>query len=141
MAETRMDDLIDMIQEFLGIELDEAVVENIVNEDMKRNFEPKLDEMYANGAQMLSLVQATNPGQNILQILDDVLLDEMRISNNLTAWPCESFWMVGESSGRLQLSPIISFISQAMSPNCTSPFTSCFVKRDKCEYTGDGKCS
>jgi hypothetical protein len=140
-AEMQVDGLIDRIQEFLGLERgDERVVETIMAEETEIAIS-KLDSLYAQGATVLSLVQAKNGRQNLLQILDDVLLDEMRISKNLTAWPCESFWKVGDPKNRLELSLVLQRISQAMSPNCTAPFTSCFVKRDQCEYAGDGKCS
>jgi len=112
-----------------------------------------LNGMYAEGARLMTLLQMKmlktksskltkqkKATDDILKILDDVLLDEMKLSKNLTAWPCESFWTVGEPGNRLELSPIISSISKAMSPNCTAPFTSCFVKKDKCEAKGDGKC-
>lgn len=99
-----------------------------------------LNDMYSEGSRLLSLVQTNANENDILQILDDVLLDEMHISNNLTTWPCESFWTVGEPGKRLKISPIISSISRAMSPNCSAPYTSCFVKRDECEARGDGKC-
>lgn len=145
-AEMQTDELIDRIQEFLGLERgDEKVVEAIMAEEMhvdaNENAISKLDSLYAQGATLLSLMQTKNEGVNLLQILDEVLLDEMRISKNLTAWPCESFWNVGDPKNRLEISPVLQRISQAMSPNCTAPFTSCFVKRDKCEYAGDGKCS
>ncbi|KAL3906490.1 MAG: hypothetical protein SGARI_003985 [Bacillariaceae sp.] len=139
-AEMQTDEL-----EFLDLERgDETVVEAILAEEMKvdnENAISKLDHLYAKGAMVLSLLQTKNEGAEILQILDQVLLDEMRISKNLTAWPCESFWTVGEPKNRLETSPILKRISQAMSPNCSAPFTSCFVKRDKCEYADDGKCS
>jgi hypothetical protein len=102
----------------------------------------KLSQIYAEGSRVMGLLQikVKNATNDIFKILDDVLLDEMRLSKNLTAWPCESFWTVGEPGNRLEISPIISSISKAMSPNCTAPHTSCFVKKDKCEARGDGKC-
>lgn len=113
--------------------------------------EAHFDHMVAEGSRVMSLVQkqanaigkeakAKYDTNDIFKILDDVLLDEMRISKNLTAWPCESFWSVGEPENRLEISPVIQSISRAMSPNCTAPYTSCFVKKDKCEAKGDGKC-
>jgi hypothetical protein len=140
-----LEDLIDMIQEFLGLERDDSVMEKVMDENMKANDDDnaisKLDDMYADGARLLSLVQSKTPGGNMLSMLDGVLMDEMKISKDLTAWPCESFHSVGEPGDRFHMSPIIQHISRAMSPNCTAPFTSCFVKRDTCEYNGDGQCS
>jgi len=102
----------------------------------------KLSQINAEGSRVMGLLQmkVKNATNGIFKILDDVLLDEMRLSKNLTAWPCESFWTVGEPGKRLEISSIISSISKAMSPNCTAPYTSCFVKKDKCEGRGDGKC-
>jgi hypothetical protein len=139
------DELIYLIQEFLGLEQDDSILEKVLEEEMETDdYETpltRLDDMYAKGALLMSLVQATiSSDENILRTLDEVLVDEMKISKNLTSWPCESFWTVGDPDDRLQLNPIIRRISKAMSPNCSAPFTSCFVKRDKCEYTGDGKC-
>lgn len=101
-----------------------------------------LNNMLAEGSTLMSLLQvkASEETTDLLKSLDEVLLDEMKLSKNLTAWPCESFWTVGEPGNRLDLSPIIKNISQAMSPDCGAPFTSCFVKKDKCESRGDGEC-
>jgi hypothetical protein len=146
-VELPLDELIDRIQEFLDLERDDTVLDKVMNEGMPDSFfdqdHPisKLNEMYAKGAMLLSVAQSAHPGKEVLQLLDDVLLDEMRISKNLTAWPCESFWTVGEPKNRLQISPIVSRISHDMSPNCTAPFSNCFVKRDKCEFDGDGECA
>jgi len=73
-------------------------------------------------------------------ITNDVIKDEMALSKDLTAWPCQSFWTVGEESDRLKLSPAISAIAKAISPDCDSTMNECFVKRDKCEAKGDGEC-
>jgi hypothetical protein len=145
-SELPLDQLIVRIQEFLDLERDNAVLDKVMNEGMADSADDvnrisKLNEMFAKGALLLSVAQSVHPEKKVLQVLDDVLLDEMRISKNLTAWPCESFWTVGEPKNRLELSPIIKRISQDMSPNCSAPFTSCFVKRDKCEFDGDGKCA
>jgi hypothetical protein len=144
-VETQLEELVDMIQEFLDLERDATVADKMLSADPSdsadENPMSKLDEMYSKGALLLSVAQSTSPGQDVLQILDEVLLEEMRISKNLTAWPCESFWKVGEADVPLELSPIIQRISQDLSPNCTAPFTECFVQRDKCEYNGNGKCS
>ncbi|KAL3938970.1 MAG: hypothetical protein SGBAC_006228 [Bacillariaceae sp.] len=75
-------------------------------------------------------------------ITNDVIKDEMKLSKDLTAWPCQSFWTVGEEeAGRLKLSPAISDIAKAMSPDCDSDMNDCFVKRDRCESKGDGECN
>ncbi|KAG7374248.1 hypothetical protein IV203_013343 [Nitzschia inconspicua] len=144
-AEMRTEDLIDRVQEFLDLERDEAVADKIMEGEANKGGAEEnlsnLEEMYSKGALLLSVAQSTNPGQDILEILDQVLVDEMRMSKNLTNWPCESFWKVGEAENPLELSPIIKRISQDLSPDCGAAFTDCFVQRDKCEYKGDGKCS
>jgi hypothetical protein len=141
---TDTQELIYSIQEFLGLEMDESIMKEVAVDNMEtddyQSPTTRLNDMYKQGALLMSLVQATASDDNILRTLDDVLLDEMKISKNLTAWPCESFWTVGEPDDRLTISPVVSRISKAMSPNCSAPFTSCVVKRDKCEYEGDGTC-
>lgn len=141
----RTKDLVVMIQEFFNLEHDDTIADQFLvngsNLDDENSI-AKLETMFAKGALLLSVAQSkTSPGTNILQLLDEVLLEEMRISKNLTAWPCESFWTVGEREAPLELSPMVRRISQDMSPNCTAPLTDCFVQRDKCEYNGDGKCA
>lgn len=142
-AEIRTEELVIMIQEFLNLEQGDAIADQfLMNEIDDQNPIAKLETMFAKGALLLSVAQSkTSPGTNILQLLDEVLVEEMRISKNLTAWPCESFWTVGEREAPLELSPMVRRISQDMSPNCTAPLTDCFVQRDKCEYNGDGKCA
>jgi hypothetical protein len=146
-ANDSVDDLIDHIQEFLGLDRENSMEEIIEEPEMGEALVPPEDEdvnglyssMASYGTIMMTFLQSMNSA-DILKTLDEVLLDELRISKNLTAWPCESFWTVGEPNDRLQLSPIISRNARAASPNCTAPFTSCFVKRDRCEAKGDGKC-
>lgn len=138
-----LSDLIESVQDFLVLEGAENDIDKVTtyyktttDDD---NTLSQLDAMYAKGASLLSLLQTQVQG-NVLKILDEVLLDEMKISNNLTAWPCQSFWTVGEAEDRSTISPIIRRIAKAMSPNCDAQFTSCFVNRDKCEFNGDGVC-
>ena len=125
----------------------------VIEEEGHDKEQLELNSLYAEGSRLLNLIQrktklnerkpkskTRNRTNDVLKILDDVLLDEMRLSKNLTAWPCESFWTVGEPGSRVELSPIVQTISRAMSPNCSAPYTSCFVEKDKCEARGDGKC-
>lgn len=144
-AETELTWLIDTAQSFLGLNIlkdNEGFEEAIAEEYNGVNSLAELSHMFSEGTSLLTVLKTKAKAQNedILKMLDDVLLDEMRISDNLTAWPCESFWTVGEPGSRLEISPIISSISKAMSPNCTAPYASCFVKKDKCEAEGDGRC-
>ena len=147
-AETEMPWLVKTAKSFFGLgdflNDKNKLNQGILDEYDGDNRVTELNHMHSEGSRLLTLLQAKakaqNASNNILRMLDDVLLDEMRISDNLSAWPCESFWTVGEPGSRLEISPIISSISRAMSPNCTAPYTSCFVKKDKCEARGDGRC-
>jgi len=161
-AITGKDMLVESAQEFFGLDskqenlINEVIAEyNKLNDIEKSNRGAiekddslvELGSMYKEGARLASLLQRKEGKLKTkkktidkLKILDDVLLDEMKLSNDLTKWPCESFWTVGEPDNRLELSPVIRSIAKAMSPNCTAPYTSCFVKKDKCEARGDGEC-
>eukprot|EP00978_Attheya_sp_CCMP212_P018668 scaffold51546_cov59-Attheya_sp.AAC.4 len=65
------------------------------------------------------------------------LASEMKESKNLSAWPCRSFWKMDP---QLQMGAIPKQAAQAMSPDCSSTFSQCFVKTDKCEEKGDPVC-
>lgn len=143
-----VDDLIRQIQVFLDLDHETMSGDPNDNEgrilpddfDTQQNFEEIFFAMASRGASLLTHAQI-GIAQSMLKELDKVLLDEMRKSKNLTAWPCESFWTVGDpSNDDLKFSNLISRISKSMSPDCKAPFTSCFVKRDQCEFVGDGKC-
>ena len=139
---------VNAMYESLGADDDDESNHGVVEEEDDDNPVVELNNLYSEASILLTLLQRrvrtnqkkANETTDLLKILDDVLLDEMRISKNLSAWPCESFWSVGEPGSRLEISTIISSISKAMSPNCTAPHTSCFVEKDKCEARGDGKC-
>ena len=149
--ETHIDDLVVQIKAFMGID-DEDKEENVEADAIQGLVEEEEDmtlpeditshfySMFSYATAMMTYLQSNISG-DILKELDDVLLREMKISKNLTAWPCESFWTVGEPpDGTLKLSPIITRIARAISPNCTAPYTSCFVQKDLCEFKGDGQC-
>jgi len=89
--------------------------------------------------QILTRIQAENHVK-VLEVLDTTLVHEMMNTKNLTNWPCESFWTVGEVGERTQLSPFATQIAKSFSPNCSAPFAQCWVPRDKCEAVGDGVC-
>lgn len=159
-AEMEMPYLVESAQSFFGLDMDQDDLFHKVNsdyendslDDEKSNQDANgkeeddsdrltaLNKKISEGSRLMSRLKAKNPVVDLLKVLDDVLLDEMRISKNLTAWPCESFWTVGEPENRLEISPLISSISKSLSPNCSAPYTSCFVKKDKCEAQGDGEC-
>ena len=91
------------------------------------------------GSNILTHLQSVSQ-QDVNKVLDQVLLDEMKLSKNLTAWPCQSFWTAGEAPDPTKLSPLTQRLARALSPDCDDPYASCFVKRDKCEAKGDGLC-
>lgn len=72
---------------------------------------------------------------------------EMQRSQDMTAWPCPSFWEGVESSssggddGDNQIR-VLRHISGEMVPNCKDddPFVRCTVNKDRCEVKGDAKC-
>jgi len=90
---------------------------------------------------ILTKIQAESKDVRVLHVLDEVLRDELWKTKNLTNWPCESFWTVGEAHARTKLSPFAIKIARSFSPNCSAPFTNCWVQRDKCEAAGDGVCA
>ena len=148
LVDMSLEDLIEQIQAFLGLESENILGEMEEKENGKAeddlvppgNRESLVFAMASYGASMLTHAQISIQ-RNILKELDNVLLEEMRISKNLTAWPCESFWTVGDpSKDPLDFSPVVRRIAESMSPDCTAAFTSCFVKRDLCEAKGDGPC-
>ena len=99
------------------------------------------DSEEANGARMLSYVQEKSPTVNILHVLDQVLLEEMKLTKNLTVWPCPGFWASGEPTAPTKLSNFTQRLAKQLSPDCSDPLVSCFVARDKCEAAGDGVCA
>jgi hypothetical protein len=145
LVNTPVTELISRIQSFLEIELQSLWKdeENPIDDDLipPEEMGGPINAMYSWGSSMLTFIQNAHSEEDILEVMDSILMEELSKSKNLTKWPCESFWTVGDASNELQLSPITTQISKAMSPNCSAPFSSCFVKRDKCEAKGDGKCS
>jgi hypothetical protein len=160
LSSLEMDDIeefVDWVEGYLDLEQPENLEGNsfFLNQFDSVN---NVDGLYDQGAALLSLLQtkiassyqkhkqqqepsAPPPPVDMLKELNNVLLDEMRISNNLTNWPCESFWSVGEPDNRLHISTAIQRIAKQLSPDCSDPFVNCFVQRDKCEHAGNGECS
>jgi hypothetical protein len=137
LLDTSLDSLIQKLQIFLGVEPVD-VLEEVADVFRSEPLESIFHRMELHGANLLTHAQ-TATTSNILEALDKVLLEEMRISKNLTTWPCESFWTVG-SQDPLDLSPAVTRIAKSMSPDCLANYTSCWVNRDICEARGDGRC-
>jgi hypothetical protein len=152
LTDTTMTDLVSQIQSFLGLAPHQEEEEDY-NEGLTKSITTTISDMAAQfriildaGTSLLTNLQtlsspAARNMDDLYHVLDQVLWDDMNRSQNLTAWPCESFWTVGDENAPLELSPITKRIAAAISPNCSAPFTSCFVKRDKCEAMGDGLCA
>lgn len=70
----------------------------------------------------------------VTKALDEIILEELKLSKNFTKWPCPSFWAMdsmGEIGRRL---------AKELSPDCDDPYAKCFVARDRCEFVGDAEC-
>ncbi|GAX16528.1 hypothetical protein FisN_7Lh250 [Fistulifera solaris] len=93
----------------------------------------------ADGTQTLTHVQSLSR-VNVLNVLDQVLLDELQHTRNLTIWPCPSFWSAGDAPDPTKISPLVQRLAQALSPDCEDPYAKCWVERDKCEAVGDARC-
>jgi len=91
------------------------------------------------GTQMLTYIQKISKA-DINKVLDEVLLEEVRKTKNMTAWPCPSFWAAGDDPEPLKLNTLSQRLARELSPDCSDPMSSCFVPRDKCEAAGDGLC-
>lgn len=73
-----------------------------------------------------------------MDVVGDDLANEMTKSNNLTSWPCPSFWdgVNKDNSGAAHK------IASGMTPNCRDgdPYAQCTVNKDRCEVKKDAKC-
>ncbi len=75
-----------------------------------------------------------------MSILSDFLTKELDITNNLTKWPCLSFWDVSHGSNTMTVEQYSKDLAKIIVPDCSAPFTKCTVKRDVCEGKGDIEC-
>jgi hypothetical protein len=82
------------------------------------------------------LPAVSNAGQNndLITAIQSSFANEMKLSKDMTAWPCPSFWE-GENDND-------KYFANALVPNCKEddPFVRCTVNRDRCEVRGDPKC-
>lgn len=80
-------------------------------------------------------------GVDVWKLMDDVLVDELNKTKSFSAWPCLSFWAVGDEPDVFEISPILQRIARSVSPDCLNDaLANCWVGRDKCEAHGDGPC-
>ena len=66
---------------------------------------------------------------HLLPCLADVLTNELSATQNLRAWPCRSLWVDMDDAALVEA-------ARALSPNCSRPFTTCSVGRDREEMFG-----
>jgi hypothetical protein len=160
------------LQRILHKTTDDDVVEMYVpDDDDNENGDDILgkhdlwDEQERMGTKMLSLVQAmlfhqkekmttmttttASAAADITSILDQVLMEELQLTKNMTVWPCPSFWAAGDSDENniTILTPLTRRLAKAMSPDCNQNYndnnnviSSCWVERDKCEAAGNALC-
>jgi hypothetical protein len=94
------------------------------------------------GTHMLTYIQFHNPHVEVERVLDQVLMEELDQSKNLTAWPCLPFWAAGNPDNPTVLpSELTQRLARELSPDCNDPMASCWVERDKCEAAEDAVCS
>ena len=77
--------------------------------------------------------------------LHDAFNGEMKLSKDMTVWPCPSFWEGVNSDGDAEDDQmrIIRLISTEIVPDCSddNPFARCTVNRDRCEVRSDSQCA
>lgn len=92
-----------------------------------------LDEGERTFAPVLAALRAADAATEALDAsawrLADVLASELRSTQNLRAWPCRSLWV--DTSD-----PALRDAARALAPNCSRPFTTCSVGRDRQEMVG-----
>jgi hypothetical protein len=144
----RMEEM-NRIRTFLGYLPTDGITDLTLDDETNR-----IHSSLSFASNLLTQVQKEDITVNIITVLNQVLLDELSISKNLTAWPCESFWSVGDdvinnnnnknnNNNNLHhpSSSIIQKLATALSPDChNDPTIQCFVQRDKCEANGNAVC-
>ena len=114
-----------------------------------------MDAELAYGSQILTSIQQlyldrgranVTVGRSLLDILDSTLVDEFHITNDMSKWPCLSFWDSTTSdhdnnNNNNKMSDIVQRLAQKLSPDCHDPYNNCFVRRDQCEFMGDAVCN
>jgi hypothetical protein len=92
-----------------------------------------LDEGERTFAPVLRALQAADASIDALDAsrwrLADVLSSELSATQNLRAWPCRSLWVDMDDAALVEA-------AKALSPNCSRPFTTCSVGRDREEMFG-----
>ncbi len=93
---------------------------------------------HAQGHATSHLVDTIHSKPNLLEEYQNILQDELDSTNNLKKWPCPSFHLLEEK--QVAEGSLSSKLGKVLSPECDTPYTTCFVNKDKCEHRGDGLC-
>ncbi|KAL9189420.1 hypothetical protein ACHAXT_009095 [Thalassiosira profunda] len=115
--------------------------EDLIAKDSGGHLEELLDRT-------ATLIQETTPGLRgdgdvFKTALQGAFAAEMKRSNDMTVWPCPSFWEGVEADGGATEEEAVRRIAGEMVPDCGDdhPFARCTIKRDKCELARDAKCT
>jgi hypothetical protein len=120
----------------------QAFVTPLIGETAALNhqFEEAIASAVGFASEVLSRLQKEY-GVDVWKVMDAVLVDELNKTKSFSAWPCLSFWAVGDEPNVFDLSPIVQRIARSVSPDCLNDaLANCWVGRDKCEAHGDGPC-
>ena len=79
--------------------------------------------------QLLALPETLDALQASRWRVSDVLTNELSSTQNLRAWPCRILWVDMDDAALVEA-------AKALSPNCSRPFTTCSVGRDREEMFG-----
>mmetsp|Transcript_23212 Transcript_23212/g.30046 ORF Transcript_23212/g.30046 Transcript_23212/m.30046 type:complete len:325 (-) Transcript_23212:2252-3226(-) len=110
--------LIEQALSFIGLKVDHSILDRAVR-DWNTTIIPSLER----AIQSSSTVNA--------RALDAQLQGELDISNDLRKWPCGTLWVKKDDERALNR-------AAQMVPNCSAPYSTCSVPRDKCEFNGGG---
>jgi hypothetical protein len=101
-----------------------------------------VDQIVQHAAALLLKIEAveTLPRKMIEPMLDEVINEELTLTNHLKDWPCLPFWSAGNPATPNDMTLTAKRNAKDFSPNCEAEFTNCFVLRDKCEAKGDSIC-
>jgi len=128
----------DRICSFLSVEKVTSNGGHIDEEELIGSVQPIVE---LNNRVLTQIGHSSGLEKAIENVFEPVMKEEFRKSNSLSAWPCQSFWSVGDDPHPAKhLSLPIQNIAIEMSPNCNADYTKCTVEKDRCEERGDAIC-
>ena len=68
--------------------------------------------------------------------VNNAFKEEFDLTNNLKDWPCLALWDTVATKDKQDRLSLSALVASSMVPNCSLPYSSCFVHRDKCEHEG-----